>query len=129
MGRMHRDIVHEALTTASLDAPSPDGAHARSVDRRGDGADSSPGATASSAVVRPSPRGSYRGAVMRTPDGQCTVAILGPRTGECYRVRRRAIIGAHDGRGRAPIGQLRFTVDEVSELLGPRFVDLAEVAG
>jgi hypothetical protein len=65
---------------------------------------------------------------MRTPGGEWTVAILGPRMGECRRVRQRAFI-AHGGRGRAPIGQLRFTVDRVSELLGPRFADLAEVAG
>jgi hypothetical protein len=34
----------------------------------------------------------------------------------------------HGGRGWAPIGQLRFSVDELAEMLGPRFADLVDVA-
>jgi hypothetical protein len=66
---------------------------------------------------------------MRTPNGEWTVEVFRTRGGERFRVRRRTIIGAHSGRGREPIGQVHFSVDDVSELLGPRFADLVEVAG
>jgi hypothetical protein len=66
---------------------------------------------------------------MRTPDGEWTVEIVATRAaGECFRVRRRAVIGVHGGRGWAPIGQLRSSIAEVAEMLGPRFADLDDVA-
>lgn len=63
---------------------------------------------------------------MRTPDGAWTVEVVRTRAGECFRVRRRAVIGAHGGRGWAPIGQLRFSVAEVAELLGHAFAELED---
>jgi hypothetical protein len=64
---------------------------------------------------------------MRTLDGQWTVEILRTRNGEVFRVRRRAIIGAHGGSGWAAIGQIRSTVAEVAQLLGESFALLVEV--
>lgn len=64
---------------------------------------------------------------MRTPDGEWTVEVIRTRAGECFRVRRRAVIGAYGARGWAPIGQIRSTVAQVAETLGPRFADLVEV--
>jgi hypothetical protein len=64
---------------------------------------------------------------MRTPDAKWTVEVLRTRAGDCFRVRHRAVIGAHGGSGWAPIGQLQFCLDEVAEFLGPRAV-LVEVA-
>lgn len=64
---------------------------------------------------------------MRTPDGKWTVEVLRTRNGECFRVRRRAIIGAHGGAGWAPIGQIRSTPAEVQQLLGNDFARLVEM--
>jgi hypothetical protein len=50
--------------------------------------------------------------------------VLRTRGGEVFRVRRRAVVGAHVGRGWAPIGQLRATVDEVRQLFGDAFAYL-----
>ena len=61
---------------------------------------------------------------MRTPDGVWTVEVTRTRSGELFRVRRRAVIASK--RGWAPTGQIRTTVAEVAELLGPAFADLAE---
>jgi hypothetical protein len=47
---------------------------------------------------------------MRTPDGVWRVEVIRTRGGEVFRVRRRAVIGAHGGRGWAPIGKIRGTV-------------------
>jgi hypothetical protein len=45
-----------------------------------------------------------------------------------FRVWRRAVIGAHGGRGSAPIGRIRrATVGEVADLLGDAFAELVEV--
>jgi hypothetical protein len=61
---------------------------------------------------------------MRTPDGKWTVDLLTTRGGTVCRVRRRAVIGAHGGAGWAPIG-IGVTIDEVGEVLGDDFADLA----
>jgi hypothetical protein len=63
---------------------------------------------------------------MRTPDGQWRVEVIRTRGGEVFRVRRRAVIGAHGGPGWAPIGQIRRTVGEVAELLGDSFAELVD---
>lgn len=66
--------------------------------------------------------------VMRTPDGVWTVEVITTRTGQCFRVRRRAVIGVHGGAGWAPVGQIRLTLAEVQDMLGPKaFEELAEV--
>jgi hypothetical protein len=59
---------------------------------------------------------------MRTPDGEWTVEVIRTRGGEVFRVRRRAVIGAHGrtGAGRRP-ERFRSTVAEVAELLGDAF--------
>jgi hypothetical protein len=64
---------------------------------------------------------------MRTPDGVWRVEEIRTRGGELLRVRRRAIMGAHGGRGWAPIGQIRATVAEVADLMGNAFAELVEV--
>jgi hypothetical protein len=61
---------------------------------------------------------------MVTPDGAWRVEVICTQAGELFRVRRRAIIGAHGGRGWAPTGQLRFSVTEVAATLGDAFADL-----
>lgn len=48
------------------------------------------------------------------------------RAGQVFRVRHRAVIGAHGGAAWAPIGQIRRSVAEVADLLGDRFVDLVD---
>jgi hypothetical protein len=59
---------------------------------------------------------------MVTPDGVWPVEVIRNRFGtEVFRVRRRAVIGAHGGRAWAPIGQIRGTVAEVAKLLGDAF--------
>ena len=62
---------------------------------------------------------------MATPDGRWTVEVVhAVRRPEVFRVRERAIIGAHGGTGWAPIGKIRRTVAEVAELLGDEFTEL-----
>ena len=64
-------------------------------------------------------------AVMATPDGRWIVAVIHAYGGrDVFRVRERAIIGAHGGAGWAPIGKIRLTVAEVAELLGDDFIEL-----
>ena len=61
---------------------------------------------------------------MATPDGRWTVEVIRTRAGEVFRVRQRAIIGAHGGAGWAPIGKIRRMVAEVADLLGADFPEL-----
>jgi hypothetical protein len=63
---------------------------------------------------------------MVTPDGIWRVEVLRTRGGEVFRVRRRAVIGAHGGRACAPTGQIRSTVGEVQLLLGDASAELIE---
>jgi hypothetical protein len=61
---------------------------------------------------------------MATPDGRWTVEVIHAFRGrEVFRVRERAIIGAH-GASWAPIGKIRLTVAQVAELLGDDFAEL-----
>jgi hypothetical protein len=63
-----------------------------------------------------------RPVVMRTPDGKWTVERLTTRGATVFGVRERAVIGPHGGAGRAPIGHICVTIDEVA---GDDFADLA----
>lgn len=65
---------------------------------------------------------------MRTTDGVWTVKLLRTRGGEVFRVRRRAVIGAHGGSGWAPTGHICSTIEEVAEMLGDAFPLLTEEA-
>lgn len=64
---------------------------------------------------------------MATPDGVWRVEVIRTSASQVFRVRRRAVIGAHGGAGWAPIGQIRFTLAEVAAELGPAFEQLLEV--
>ena len=61
---------------------------------------------------------------MVTPDGRWAVEVIRTRGGEVFRVRERAIIGAHGGAGWSPIVKIRLAVAEVAELLGDDFGEL-----
>lgn len=63
---------------------------------------------------------------MLAPDGVWRVEVIRTRGSQVFRVRQRAVIGAHGGAGWAPIGKIRTTVSEVAELLGEAFAELVE---